>query len=81
MDAAQQGEILVHPDIDAARIGAAIEGAAHDGKAFLVLRAHGIHVTAMLLVDGDRVLRDGVDVTAEEFHAMLGESGRTLPAR
>jgi DegV family protein with EDD domain len=44
-----------------------------------VVRAHGIHVTAMLLVDGDQVLRDGVDVSAEEFHALLSESGRTLP--
>ncbi len=36
-----------------------------------ILRAHGIHVTPLLLVDGDRTLRDGVDVSARDFHARL----------
>jgi DegV family protein with EDD domain len=44
-----------------------------------IMRAHGIHVTSMLLVDGDRVLRDGVDISAEEFHALLSEPERSLP--
>lgn len=37
-----------------------------------VVRAHGIHVTPLLLVEGDRTFRDGVDITAEEFHRRLG---------
>ena len=44
-----------------------------------IVRAHGIHVTPMLLVDGDRVQRDGVDITAEQFHALLVEPGKALP--
>ena len=44
-----------------------------------VVRAHGIHVTPLLLVEGDEVRRDGVDVTAEQFHARLRETGATLP--
>lgn len=38
-----------------------------------VVRAHGIHVTPMALVDGDRSYRDGIDITAEEFHQRLQE--------
>jgi len=38
-----------------------------------IVRAHGIHVTPMALVDGDRTYRDGVDVTAAEFHRRLAE--------
>ena len=45
----------------------------------LVLRAHGIHVTPLALVDGDRVLKDGVDISAEAFHARLADPGRALP--
>ncbi len=44
-----------------------------------VARAHGIHITPMTLVDGDRILRDRVDITAEEFHTRLGEPADTLP--
>lgn len=40
-----------------------------------VVRAHGIHVTPLLLVDGDRTLRDRVDITAAEFHARLAAEG------
>lgn len=36
-----------------------------------IVRAHGIHVTPLLLVDGDRTYRDGVDITASEFHERL----------
>jgi hypothetical protein len=44
-----------------------------------VIRAHGIHVTPLLLVDGDRTLKDGVDITAREFHRRLEESPGSLP--
>ena len=43
-----------------------------------VLRAHGIHMVPLLMVDGDTTLRDRVDVTAEEFLKRL-ESGGPLP--
>ncbi len=43
-----------------------------------VLRAHGMHMVPLLLVDGDTTLRDRVDVTAEEFHRRL-KSGGPLP--
>ena len=43
-----------------------------------VARAHGIHMVPLLLIDGDRTLRDRIDITAEEFHAQL-ESGGPLP--
>ena len=36
-----------------------------------IVRAHGIHVTPLVLVDGDQTFRDGVDITAEEFHRRL----------
>jgi DegV family protein with EDD domain len=38
-----------------------------------IIRAHGIQVVPMMLVDGDKVYRDGVDLTAERFHKMLAE--------
>ncbi|MDE2982086.1 MAG: DegV family EDD domain-containing protein [Gemmatimonadota bacterium] len=44
-----------------------------------VVRAHGIHVVPLLLIEDGKTLRDGIDVTAEEFHARL-EDGRTLPS-
>ena len=43
-----------------------------------VVRAHGIHMVPLLLVEDGKTLRDRVDVTAEEFHARLG-SGGPLP--
>ena len=43
-----------------------------------VIRAHGIHVTPMSLVDGDHVYRDGVDISAAEFHERL-RAGGALP--
>jgi len=43
-----------------------------------VLRAHGMHMVPLLLVDGDTTLRDRVDITAEEFHRRL-KSGGSLP--
>ena len=36
-----------------------------------IIRAHGIQVVPLMIVDGDTVYRDGVDVTAEQFHEML----------
>ena len=44
-----------------------------------VIRAHGIQVVPLLLMDGDDVLRDGVDITAEEFHARMDQGDRELP--
>jgi len=41
-----------------------------------VIRAHGIHVVPLMLLDGDVALRDGVDITASEFHARMA-SGET----
>ncbi len=39
-----------------------------------VVRAHGIRVLPMSLVDGDRTYRDGVDLSATDFHARLASS-------
>jgi len=41
-----------------------------------IIRAHGIQVVPMMLVDGDQVYRDGVDITAERFHKMLASQER-----
>ncbi len=43
-----------------------------------VIRAHGIHVVPLLLLLGEEVLRDQVDITAEEFHGMM-ERQEQLP--
>jgi DegV family protein with EDD domain len=40
-----------------------------------IVRAHGIHVAPMTLVEGDRTYRDGIDITAEEFHERLRSQG------
>jgi DegV family protein with EDD domain len=40
-----------------------------------VIRAHGIHVTPLTLVEGDHVYRDGIDITATEFHERLRSDG------
>ena len=40
-----------------------------------LMRAHGIHMIPLLLIDGDRTLKDRVDVTPEQFHARLEEGG------
>lgn len=45
-----------------------------------VLRAHGIHCAPLQLVDGDRTLRDGIDISATEFHRLLAESPDTVPS-
>jgi uncharacterized protein len=42
------------------------------------IRAHGIHVTPLTLVEGDRTYNDGIDITATEFHERL-RSGGGLP--
>ena len=36
-----------------------------------VIRAHGIQVVPLMLMDGDTAYRDGVDVTAAQFHEMM----------
>jgi DegV family protein with EDD domain len=43
-----------------------------------IIRAHGIQVTPLLLVDADRTYRDGIDITAEEFHRRMADAA-TLP--
>jgi DegV family protein with EDD domain len=43
-----------------------------------IVRAHGIHVAPMTLVEGDRTYRDGIDITATEFHERL-RSQAALP--
>lgn len=43
-----------------------------------VVRQHGIHVVPLMLMEGDRALRDGIDVTAEEFHRRM-ETGGVVP--
>ena len=43
-----------------------------------VVRAHGIQVIPMTLVDGDRTYRDRFDISAERFHEMLATAS-TLP--
>ncbi|MCJ7629225.1 MAG: DegV family protein, partial [Longimicrobiales bacterium] len=40
-----------------------------------IIRAHGIKVVPLVLVRGEENLRDGVDITAEEFHQALREKG------
>ncbi len=44
-----------------------------------VIRAHGIRVTPLLLVDGETTLRDGIEITATAFHDLLARSPDTLP--
>jgi DAK2 domain fusion protein YloV len=43
-----------------------------------VVRAHGIQVVPLSLLDGDAVYRDGVDISATEFHEKLANAD-TLP--
>jgi len=43
-----------------------------------VARAHGIHVLPVLVLFGDRVYHDGVDLKAKEFYELL-EKGPALP--
>jgi DegV family protein with EDD domain len=40
-----------------------------------IVRAHGIKVVPLVLVRGEENLRDGVDITAQEFHETLAEGG------
>ena len=44
-----------------------------------IIRAHGIHVVPVVLVDGGRPLRDGIDITAEEFHEKMRDASGELP--
>lgn len=43
-----------------------------------IVRAHGMHVVPMALVDGDTSYRDGVDISAEEFHRRIA-AAESLP--
>ena len=40
-----------------------------------VVRAHGIQMVPLLLIDDGKTLKDRIDVTAEEYHARLGGGG------
>ncbi|MBT8398194.1 MAG: DegV family EDD domain-containing protein [Gemmatimonadetes bacterium] len=40
-----------------------------------IIRAHGIKVVPLILVRGEDTLRDGVDITAGEFHEALRKKG------
>jgi len=40
-----------------------------------IIRAHGIKVVPLVLVRGEENLRDGIDITAEQFHQALEERG------
>jgi len=40
-----------------------------------IIRAHGIKVVPLLLVKGGESYRDGLDITAEEFHRTLRDGG------
>ncbi len=40
-----------------------------------VLRAHGIHVVPLVLMDGGVALRDRIDITPDEFAARMEEDG------
>jgi DegV family protein with EDD domain len=40
-----------------------------------VVRAHGIHIAPMTLVEGDETYRDGIDISATEFHERLRAQG------
>jgi DegV family protein with EDD domain len=40
-----------------------------------VIRAHGIQVVPCVLVEGENIYRDGVDITAEEYHQRLTDGG------
>jgi len=44
-----------------------------------VVRAHGIHVTPLVLIDGEEMLRDRVDISAEEFQRRLRDEPDALP--
>ena len=41
-----------------------------------ILRAHGIHVIPLLLIDGDQSYRAGIDIATEEFHKKLEDDSR-----
>ncbi len=40
-----------------------------------IIRAHGIKVVPLVLVRGEEILRDGVDISADEFHQALRRKG------
>jgi DegV family protein with EDD domain len=44
-----------------------------------VVRAHGIQVTPCVLIDGERELKDGIDITPVEFHDRLIAGDGRLP--
>ena len=44
-----------------------------------IIRAHGIHVVPAVLVDDGRPLRDGIDISAEDFHEKMRDARGELP--
>lgn len=40
-----------------------------------VFRAHGIHIVPLMLMDGETMLRDRIDISADEFAARMSDSG------
>ena len=46
-----------------------------------IARAHGIHIVPMLIVFGDEVLRDGIDVDATRFAQRLGAGERATTSQ
>ena len=43
-----------------------------------IVRAHGMHIVPMSLNDGDETYRDGIDMTATQFHELL-RTAQSLP--
>jgi DegV family protein with EDD domain len=43
-----------------------------------IVQAHGIHVVPLAIVDGETSYRDGIDISAEEFHRKIA-AAETLP--
>jgi len=75
---AQQAVLARHGVGEAARRPVALVTDSTNDLPEAVIRAHGIHVVPLLLLEGENVLRDGVDITAEEFHARM-DQGQELP--
>lgn len=44
-----------------------------------IIRAHGIHVVPAILVDEGRPMRDGIDITADDFHEKMRDASGELP--
>jgi hypothetical protein len=76
---ADEGEVLVDPDEDAAAVQAVLEATAHDNEGFLVLRANRVEkfravVAAALPIGPDKGHRTGVFILVDESDS-FGEQG------